>query len=231
MAQLFLLIITIISGVVIINTRASNNSGVNQGYFNLSNEEFMKSISFKLEYIGNKTLNNSLMISAIVNDFNQLNRSNSLEYAVQNEKINQLNYAYDKNITNLMDLVIDKIGQINQAYGINITNLMDLVIDHDLRLVDLVNQLNTSTSNEYDSLNKRINQINHLGTMNLPAPSCRAIRIFQPYSLSGYYWVSSVDGSSIRVYCEMSKCCGNITGGLTRVEMMKLDLLCVLETL
>ena len=97
---------------------------------------------------------------------------------------------------------------------------MDLVIDRDLHIVDLVNQLNTSTSNEYDSLNKRINQINHLGTMYLPAPSCRAIHIFQPYSLSGYYWVSSVDGSSIQVYCEMTKSCGNITGGLTRVALL-----------
>ena len=198
MSQLLLLLITIISGVVIIYTRASNNSGPNQEYFKLSNEEFMKSISSKLEYIGNMTLNNSLMICAIFNDFNQLNRSNSLEYAVQNEKINQLNYAYD----------------------INITNLMDLVIDRDLHLEDLVNQLNTSTSNEYASLNKRINQINHLGTMYLPAPSCRAIHIFQPYSLSGYYWVSSVDGSSIRVYCEMTKSCGNVTGGLTRVALL-----------
>ena len=150
-AQLLLLLITVISGVVITYTRASNKSDADQGNINLSNEEFMKAISYKLEYIGNNTLSNSLMISAIFNDFNQLNRSNSLEYTVLNEKI----------------------SQINHAYGINITNLMDFVIDRDLHLVDFVIQLNMSTSIEYASLNERINKVNDLGkTMHFPAPSC-----------------------------------------------------------
>ena len=53
-----------------------------------------------------------------------------------------------------------------------------------------------------------------------PAPSCRAIRTLKPSSLSGYYWVRSTNGSSVRVYCEMTKSCGNITGGLTRVAVL-----------
>ena len=198
-AQLLLLLSTVISGVVITYTRALNKSDANQGNIKLSNEEFMKFIISKLEYIGNNSLSNSLMISGILSDFNHLNRSNCLEYAVLQEKI----------------------SQINHAYGINITNLMDFVIDHDLLLVDLVSQLNMSTSIEYASLNEQINQVNSLGKSKFfPAPSCRAIYLLQPYSMSGYYWVESSNGSNIRVYCEMTKSCGNVTGGLTRVAVL-----------
>ena len=44
--------------------------------------------------------------------------------------------------------------------------------------------------------------------------------MFQPSFTSGYYWVRSSNGSSVRVYCDMTKSCGNITGGLTRVAIL-----------
>jgi hypothetical protein len=45
-------------------------------------------------------------------------------------------------------------------------------------------------------------------------PSCAALR---PSSLSGYYWVRASNGSAVRVYCDMTRLCGNITGGWMRV--------------
>ena len=36
-------------------------------------------------------------------------------------------------------------------------------------------------------------------------------------SPSGYYWIVSSNHSTIRVYCDMKKSCGNITGGWMRV--------------
>jgi flagellar biosynthesis chaperone FliJ len=47
-----------------------------------------------------------------------------------------------------------------------------------------------------------------------PASSCAALR---PSSLSGYYWVRASNGSAVRVYCDMTRLCGNITGGWMRV--------------
>ena len=47
-----------------------------------------------------------------------------------------------------------------------------------------------------------------------PAPSCRDLL---PYSPSGYYWVRASNGSVVRVYCDMTLLCGNITGGWMRV--------------
>ena len=39
-------------------------------------------------------------------------------------------------------------------------------------------------------------------------------------SNSGYYWILSSNGSTIRVYCDMKKTCGSITGGWMRVTSL-----------
>ena len=90
-------------------------------------------------------------------------------------------------------------------------------------LFELVNQLNMSTIFTCGLLKDRIKIIENatFGRSRLgPAPSCQAIHIFQPSSTSGYYWVSSSNGSSVRVYCDMTKSCGTLTGGLTRVALL-----------
>ena len=51
--------------------------------------------------------------------------------------------------------------------------------------------------------------------------SCAAL---PPSSPSGYYWVRASNGSDVRVYCDMTLSCDNITGGWMRVaelNMMK----------
>ena len=50
-----------------------------------------------------------------------------------------------------------------------------------------------------------------------PAASCAAILQFAPSSSSGHYWVRSSDGSAIHVYCDMTRSCGDTTGGWMRV--------------
>ena len=47
-----------------------------------------------------------------------------------------------------------------------------------------------------------------------PAPSCAALRGLSP---SGYYWVKTSNGSAVRVYCDMTRSCGGVTGGWARV--------------
>ena len=46
------------------------------------------------------------------------------------------------------------------------------------------------------------------------ANSCAAL---PPSSPSGYHWVRASNGSAVRVYCDMTRSCGNITGGWVRV--------------
>ena len=50
-----------------------------------------------------------------------------------------------------------------------------------------------------------------------PANSCSEILVATPSSPSGYYLLRAGDGSSIRVYCDMTRTCGGITGGWMQV--------------
>ena len=47
-----------------------------------------------------------------------------------------------------------------------------------------------------------------------PVSSCASLLPFFP---SGYYWVRASNGSAVRVYCDMTRSCGGVTGGWTRV--------------
>ena len=48
----------------------------------------------------------------------------------------------------------------------------------------------------------------------LVVTSCAAL---PPSSPSGYYWVRASNGSAVRVYCDMTRSCGGVTGGWMRV--------------
>ena len=50
-----------------------------------------------------------------------------------------------------------------------------------------------------------------------PVASCHVLSKSSP---SGYYWVLSSNSSAIKVYCDMKKTCGNITGGWMRVTSL-----------
>ena len=50
-----------------------------------------------------------------------------------------------------------------------------------------------------------------------PAVSCAAVLLYDPSSPSGHYWVRSSNGSAVHVYCDMTRLCGDITGGWMRV--------------
>ena len=55
----------------------------------------------------------------------------------------------------------------------------------------------------------------------LPAGSCRALSEDRPDLPSGNYWIRSSNGTAVQVYCDMSRqCCGETTGGWTRVAYL-----------
>ena len=59
--------------------------------------------------------------------------------------------------------------------------------------------------------------VRRVGQPSNPAVSCADILEVTPSSPSGYYWIINSNGFSVRVYCDMTRSCGNITGGWTRV--------------
>ena len=50
-------------------------------------------------------------------------------------------------------------------------------------------------------------------------PACAAL---PPNSPSGYYWVRNSYGSAVRVYCDMTRSCGGVTGGWMRVAELNM---------
>ena len=95
-----------------------------------------------------------------------------------------------------------------------------------IEISSLKRTLNTSfdQSNEkllYSALENRTQQLIKISLSGLhpsyPAASCTAIQQFIPSSPSGHYWIRSSNGSAVRVYCDMTRSCGNITGGWMRV--------------
>ena len=156
-----------------------------------SNNVLMSSVQYELELLENETYNNFIQLLANKKNINQI-------------------------IMNTSSIFSDLRSE--NVY------LRDLITDNSSNLLELLNQLNETTYMKHTLFNEYINIIinSTLGGHNefSPAPSCRAIHILKPSSISGYYWVRSANGSSIRVYCDMTESCGNVTGGLTRVAIL-----------
>ena len=54
-------------------------------------------------------------------------------------------------------------------------------------------------------------------TPSHPASSCSKILDVDPNSPSGLYWLKAGNGSAIRVFCDMTRTCGGVTGGWMKV--------------
>ena len=54
-------------------------------------------------------------------------------------------------------------------------------------------------------------------TASHPATSCNEVFENDPTSPSGHYWIQASDGSAVRVYCDMTRRCGGVTGGWMRI--------------
>ena len=108
-----------------------------------------------------------------------------------------------------------------------------LLTQQNTSLADIIQQLST-LRNQTQELSNSIAMFDHelLSVQNTseflqdfirrlgknflnPVPTCAAL---PPSSPSGYYWVRASNGSAVRVYCDMTRSCGNgVTGGWTRV--------------
>jgi hypothetical protein len=86
-------------------------------------------------------------------------------------------------------------SELKQQVDINTNSLNELLVQHQY-LVDT---------------------LENLGQPSSPAASCASLLAFSPTTPSGYYWVRASNGSAVRVYCDMTRSCGGVTGGWTRV--------------
>ncbi len=84
---------------------------------------------------------------------------------------------------------------------------------------DLAVTLNTSIEQNQVITNASLDVLHQLidDLFRFHPTSCATILLFNSSSPSGYYSITSSNGSAVRVYCDMTLSCGNITGGWMRV--------------
>ena len=149
-----------------------------------------------------------------------------LEHLQNSSYINFIQLSESKKDVKSINMSIVSIFQTLAGLNSNSSHLQGLINEinnSNFNLLNLVSQLTENVTLNRASLNQYINLIPNttLGQSQFyPAPSCQVIHTLQPYSVSGLYWVRSSNGSSIHVYCDMTKSCGNVTGGLTRVVLL-----------
>ena len=79
-------------------------------------------------------------------------------------------------------------------------------------------QLQTFENNRNDIQNRNISLL--VRSLTGLASSCSAFFAMYPSSPSGHYWIRSSNGSAVHVYCDMTRSCGNITGGWMRMASL-----------
>ena len=111
-----------------------------------------------------------------------------------------------------IDMVYQQLSQQNASID-SVNHQLSSSVDM------LYQQQNASIDSAYQQLNTSINmvyqQLNQGKASDSPATSCKDL-YDNHYASSGYYWVGEI-GSAVRVYCNMSLTCGNLTGGWMRM--------------
>ena len=109
-----------------------------------------------------------------------------------------------------------------QTMGLQASNVAEL--ERRLTQLQIIeNNRNDIQSNISRSLDSKLNNVIRSLTgqySNLLADSCSLVLQLNPSSPSGHYWIRSSNGSAVRVYCDMTRSCGNITGGWMRVASL-----------
>ena len=110
------------------------------------------------------------------------------------------------------------INQFNQTIlnSLNMFHhkLSQKIENESQQLNSSINTINQKYLALEDNTQQMINALQSTGEyQSYPAASCAAVLLYDPSSLSRHYWVQSFNGSAVRVYCDMTRSCGNITGG------------------
>ena len=143
----------------------------------------------------------------------QLNSSINTIYSLLANQTSQLNKSIDhlrQQITSVIENNTLELRNTNFALQIQQNEVNSALADH-LNSTEMIYQ---RLSQNISVLEYRVEQLFGGVFAELPASSCAALL---PTTPSGYYWVSASNGSAVRVYCDMTRSCGRVTGGWMRV--------------
>ena len=105
----------------------------------------------------------------------------------------------------------------------------DMLQEQTAHIEAIFQQLNHNLSQKYSSLQIDLDMLQEESIQNFSLLESRAQHLVRnevnvisctalpPSSPSGYYWVRASNGSAVRVYCDMTRSCGGVTGGWMRV--------------
>ena len=127
--------------------------------------------------------------------------------AIRAENKQHLNTSIDALHSSLNNQLNMSINQLHQQLSLSIDN-------HTLQLIEVNSAIEVILSQNISALEFTAEQLLSLHPELLQASSCAALL---PTTPSGYYWVSASNGSAVRVYCDMTRSCGGVTGGWVRV--------------
>ena len=135
---------------------------------------------------------------------------------IQNESVFMLQLQQiNKSLTSIQDKITTLSREEMENNAAQSNNIQQLNTSIDTQLSTLQNQTQ-QLSNSNTMLQQQLDTALLAGQLSIYlAASCAAL---PPSSPSGYYWVSTFNGSPTLVYCTMS--CGTLTGGWMRVGFL-----------
>ena len=159
----------------------------------------------------NTSLNEQLsqQNASIDSAYQQLNTFLYQQLSQQNASLDS---AYQQLNTSLNEQLSQQNASLDSAYQQLNTSLYEQLSQQNASIDSAYQQLNTS----FNMVNKQLKylQLTQENAEDNPATSCKDL--YEYYAPSGYYWIGEI-GSAVRVYCNMSLTCGNLTGGWMRV--------------
>ena len=153
--------------------------------------------------------------------------SNSPDIRLQLEQIRSnissikaaINDVLENTNSSIESLLHTSIGSLNSTLHSQTQQLLaanTTLEDYFEQLHEVNATLGAKLDQLKDSARLIYQQVANLGIFIL---SCNAAS--QQFS-SGYYWTWASNGYAVRVYCDMTRSCGNITGGWTRVAELNM---------
>ena len=132
---------------------------------------------------------------------------------IQNESVFMLQLEQiNKSLTSIQDQIttLSREEMENNAAQSNNIQQLNMQLSTLHNKTQQLNDSNTMLQQQHNELLRNV-----LFQFPYPAVSCAAL---PPSSPSGYYWISTSNGSPTLVYCTMS--CGTLTGGWMRVAFL-----------
>ena len=144
---------------------------------------------------------------------------------IQDSKVQQLNVSVRSSFTDIQN---SKVQQLNKSIISRIEDKIEEIVANQNSKVQQLNTLIISSINGIGNLlNSTVQQLNTSVNQNTDqlGIAFRAFHSFHPASCaslppsspSGYYLVGASISSAVRVYCDMTRSCGEVTGGWRRV--------------